>query len=313
MAKEINWLVVIIFVAAAVLIFKPDLIGLGGEKAAEVAASTTAQAAGCNLLSAPTITPKYLDAYTKAAISAVDHSNAWVDGVMIDDVSGAFGSVAGIDYKLLTNSTASNQHYNALVSGTTKCQPDEPVQVLMYKNTTPTLTFYNTDDQPATDQAVGTAEEKNFKWKIASTTDKCYGNPQVGKIDSTAGIVMALNYNTSLFSKVEILSVTTVAGDVSGTAGKAVKVSVPSTNVSEMEEAYKIPVWAVCDDGEVKGTGRFVAKAGMNPDTTDDPYVYLYEPLLFVQVDTTDIAVGIEDKDGNDKGIYHPGLDLQTS
>jgi hypothetical protein len=304
-----SWLWIVLVIAGIYLV-STGTISIGGQKTTETTTTDGAsQTSGCSLLNAPTITPYYQNAYTFASVTA-SHPNVYVNGATVSDTDGAFNSVAGQPYRLLSNASG---YYNSWTTGTTKCQSDEPVTIGLYQNGTATVTMYNADDQPTTAQAVGTEDSKNFKFKISAPKSQCFGNPQAKDVDSKAGIIIGLDYNTTLYKSVTVDKVLSVSTGVNGAAGNAVKVSVPQQYVGTFEEAYQLPVSSVCDLGEIKGIGTISSKASMDPSTTDDPTAYFLDVDIFKQIRSDQIVAGAEDSDGNDKGFSNPTLDIKVA
>jgi hypothetical protein len=306
-------LVWVVLAVVAIYLVSTGAISFGGGTTTPTTTTDGAtQVGACTLLNAPTISPNYRNAYTFAAVTPVTHNWVQVDGAKVDDGAGAFNSVVGQPYRVLSNASQGG-FYNAWTTGTTDCQADKPVDVNLYSNASATLTFYNADDQPSTAQAIGTQDSKTYKFKISAPKSTCFGNPQAASLDASAGLIVGFDYNTSLYQKVSVDKVLSVTSGVTGAAGDAVKVSVPQQYVGTLEEAYKLPVSAVCDLGEMRGIGTIESKASQNPGASDDPTMRVLDTDIFQQIRSDSVVAGTEDTDGTDKGYQNPTLTVDVS
>src|SRR3990167_5180240 len=164
-----------------------------------------------------------------------------------------------------------------------------------------TFAFFDINDQVqtgagASGAALGTSDDKTFRWKITPNADTCVGNPDTGGED-----IGTYLYNGSVFTSVEQYSIGASSPDSTTSTPRGAQASFTNIADTYLKASYNFPV--VCGPADVSKKVRIKSGSTNNPGQEDNISIVISDISWGYNSKTFDLIKGYVDDQNNDLGV----------
>ena len=152
-----------------------------------------------------------------------------------------------------------------------------------------TFSFFDSNGDTNTVQAMGANDEAKMSWKIEANDNVCIGNPDTGGLNKAS-----YTYNNTVFSKV---------ASISSTGAELSKVATPTgvnTSSGMTTDTYTFPI--ICDNADF--TQRVLLKSlNVEVNGDNDANITIHDVSWDYDADTLALISDVVDEDNNDVGV----------